>query len=385
MSEIAGEIDLDDVQVDPRAWPDFADGTGRPTREGARLGPSVFAVFLVPDMVDALHLGRPAATVIPLAVAYGLSYLAVWWLVWRWPPHWRLIWVGWLYAVGVACIIAAGPAESAAALGYALSATIVLLPMSMARWIGIATVGGALVAGVIATHRVDWPALLILLLVLISIRTLVRMNRTVEKLRVARSEIRTLAVANERARLARDLHDVLGHSLTTITVKTALARRLVESGADSERVRAELRDTEELSRRALADIRATVSGQRRMSLAAELVAARSALRAAGIEADLPNAVDDVQGRLEEPLAYVLREGVTNVVRHSGARRCTVRLGARWLEVLNDGPADPAAARPVGGFGNGLTGLRERLTAVHGTIEAEARPGGGFRLRAEVPE
>jgi two-component system sensor histidine kinase DesK len=209
------------------------------------------------------------------------------------------------------------------------------------------------------------------------------MNRTVEKLRAARSEIRALAVANERARMARDLHDVLGHSLTTITVKTGLARRLVESGADQERVRAELRDTEELSRRALADIRATVSGQRRMSLAAELVAARAALRAAGIEADLPHAVDDVQAQFEEPLAYVLREGVTNVVRHSGARRCTVRLGPRWLEVVNDGSADPTA--PGVSFGNGLTGLRERLAAVRGTVEAEVRPGGGFRLRAEVPE
>jgi two-component system sensor histidine kinase DesK len=94
-------------------------------------------------------------------------------------------------------------------------------------------------------------------------------------------------------------------------------------------------------------------------------------------------VDDVQAQFEEPLAYVLREGVTNVVRHSGARRCTVRLGPRWLEVVNDGSADPTA--PGMSFGNGLTGLRERLAAVRGTVEAEVRPGGGFRLRAEVPE
>jgi two-component system sensor histidine kinase DesK len=191
-----------------------------------------------------------------------------------------------------------------------------------------------------------------------------------------------LAVANERARLARDLHDVLGHSLTTITVKTALARRLLESGAQSDRVRAELLDTEELARRTLSEVRATVSGQRRVSLAAELVAARAALRAAGIEADLPTSVDNLAPGLAEPMAYVLREAVTNVVRHSGAARCTVRMGDRWLEVADDGP-DPDGAAPVAG--NGLTGLRERLAAVGGTLQVDRAASGGIRLIARVPQ
>jgi two-component system sensor histidine kinase DesK len=151
---------------------------------------------------------------------------------------------------------------------------------------------------------------------------------------------------------------------------------------------AELRDTEELSRRALADIRATVAGQRRVSLAAELVSARAALRAAGIDADLPHAVDDVAAPLHEPLAYVLREGVTNVVRHSGASRCTVRLGPSWLEVRDNGSAAADSSTELGavegGAGNGLAGLSERMAAVHGTIRAGPLPTGGYRLRAEAP-
>jgi two-component system sensor histidine kinase DesK len=267
-------------------------------------------------------------------------------------------------------------------LGFAVSATIILLPLRWAARIGLACVGGAALASWLLQGQVDWQDILILALITVTTLAISRISRLVTRLHAAQAEVRALAVAEERARLARDLHDVLGHSLTTITVKTALARRLLESGAGQERVMEEIRDTEELSRRALADIRATVSGQRRGSLAVELVTARAALRAAGIEADLPRAVDDVAAGLEEPLAYVLREGVTNVVRHSGASRCTVRLGARWLEVVDDGPGP---TEPTAAAGTGLSGLAERMAAVHGTLTAGPLPTGGYRLRAEVAE
>jgi two-component system, NarL family, sensor histidine kinase DesK len=343
-----------------------------------RLGVSMFVLWLVPSSIDAIELARPVLPVVVFSAAYAFSYLAAWWFVRRWTPRRRVAWVVLVYLFGIGYVVAVGSEGALAELGYAIAVTILLLPLGLSRLVGISTIVVGVAAYWVLEHQIAWSDALIMSLVISTLLGVNRMTRTVHKLQSARAEIRALAVANERARLARDLHDVLGHSLTTITVKTGLARRLLESGADIERVRDELRDTEQLSRRALADIRATVSDQRRMSLAAELVVARSALRAAGIEADLPYAVDDVEARLEEPLAYVLREGVTNVVRHSGAGRCAVRLGARWLEVTDNG------AGPSGPAGNGLTGLGERLADVHGTIEAGPLPGGGFRLRAQVP-
>jgi two-component system sensor histidine kinase DesK len=377
------ESDPDDVRVGPLEWPEF-DETDYWSweRVQGRVGASLFTIWLIPTTVEALGLGRPTVPVLTLTVGYGVAYLAVWWLAQGWPPRRRIALVVALFALGIGYQVATGPASSPAVLGFAVSATMILLPLRWAARIGLACVGGATLASWLVQHQVDWQDILILALITVTTLSISRISRLVTRLHAAQAEVRTLAVAEERARLARDLHDVLGHSLTTITVKTALARRLLESGAGQERVMEEIRDTEELSRRALADIRATVSGQRRGSLAVELVTARAALRAAGIEADLPRAVDDVAAGLEEPLAYVLREGVTNVVRHSGASRCTVRLGARWLEVVDDGPGP---TEPTAAEGTGLSGLAERMAAVHGTLTAGPLPTGGYRLRAEVAE
>jgi two-component system, NarL family, sensor histidine kinase DesK len=371
-----------EVRVDPRDWPVFDQHTPRIGQARSRIAAMLFVLFLLPSALQALHAGRPPVLVVLATAVYGLAYLLVWGPVLHWPPRARIAWVVLLYASGSACIVAVGPdAGSLSMLGYALASAILLLPLFWARLLGYATITVGLAVYWVIEHRTVWTEVLVLGLIISTLLGMNQMSRTVAKLNAARSEIRTLAVQGERARMARDLHDVLGHSLTTITVKTALARRLVESGADPERVRAELRDTEELSRRTLGDIRATVSGQRRASLAGELASARAVLRAAGIEADLPQAVDGVDPGAREPLAYALREGVTNVVRHSGAGRCTVRLGPGWVEVRDDG-AGPRDGDAVPG--NGLTGLRERLATVHGTVTAGPGPRGGFRLRAEVP-
>jgi two-component system sensor histidine kinase DesK len=374
----------DAVRVDPRVWPTFERiGHRSQGRRRDRIGASLFLVFLVPNSVQAVHGGASPALVVGVGLAYAVAYLAVWFVAPGWSPSRRVTLVAGLFGLGVGYVVVTFPYSSPAVLGFALSALVVLLPLAWAQPLGMACIGGAVLAGWLVGGRLDWDAVLVLALILVITMTTTRLARLIDKLHAAHAEIRALAVAGERARLARDLHDVLGHSLTTITVKTSLARRLLERGAPPDRVLAEIRDTEELSRRALADIRATVSGERRMSLAAELVSARAALRAAGIEADLPTAVDDVAAPLAEPLAYVLREGVTNVVRHSGARRCTVRLGRHWLEVCDDGSADgSASARPPG---NGLAGLAERMAAVGGTLTAGPLPGGGYRLRAEVPQ
>jgi len=180
-------------------------------------------------------------------------------------------------------------------------------------------------------------------------------------------------VADERNRFARDLHDILGHSLTVITVKAELANRLLD--VDRDRARAELEDVERLSRDALADVRRTVEGYRDLTLPGELARAREALRAAEIEAELPNSTDEVPSELRELFAWTVREGVTNVIRHSGASCCTVRLRPDCVEVRDDGTGPAVDAQP----GSGLVGLRERAAAAGAVLVTRALEPRGFEL------
>jgi two-component system sensor histidine kinase DesK len=200
-------------------------------------------------------------------------------------------------------------------------------------------------------------------------------NRNIEVLAV-REENARLALEDERNRFARDLHDILGHSLTVITVKAELANRLID--VDAERARTELADLERLSRDALADVRRAVEGYRELTLPGELARARTALSAAEIEADLPNSTDDVPSDVRELFAWVVREGITNVIRHSDARRCTVVLSEHEVEVRDDGRGTGTA-----GAGNGITGLRERAAALGGTVITQSLDP-GFSLKVVVP-
>jgi two-component system sensor histidine kinase DesK len=181
-----------------------------------------------------------------------------------------------------------------------------------------------------------------------------------------RRENEQLLLEQERNRFARDLHDILGHSLTVIAVKAELARRLVD--VDNERAMQEIRDLERLSRDALTDVRRAVQGYREITLPGELARARGVLAAAGIEADLPSSADDVAGELRELFAWTIREAVTNIVRHSRARWAEIELSATTLRIANDGVRDDrAGARPEG---SGLVGLRERVQALGGTLTVE---------------
>jgi two-component system sensor histidine kinase DesK len=200
-------------------------------------------------------------------------------------------------------------------------------------------------------------------------------NRNIEVMQV-REENARLALDDERNRFARDLHDILGHSLTVITVKAELANRLLD--LDQDRARAELEDLERLSRDALADVRRAVDGYRDLTLPGELARARTALSAAEIDADLPQSTDDVPTDRRELFAWTVREGITNVIRHSGARRCTVILGEHEVEIRDDGRgAEPATV------GNGLTGLRERAAALGGSVVTQPLEP-GFSLKVVVP-
>lgn len=202
-------------------------------------------------------------------------------------------------------------------------------------------------------------------------------RRSNEELYLSRQEIERMATEQERLRIARDVHDLLGHALTTVTVKAELAARLVER--DPAAARREMVEVAELSRGGLADVRAAVAGYREISLVTELATAREVLRAAGIAAELPASVEQVPRELRELFGWTVREGVTNAVRHSRAQHVRICLQGSGIEVLDDGDGGGHVGPP----GNGLTGLIERAAAHGGRVSTE-RLAPGFRLTVEVP-
>jgi two-component system sensor histidine kinase DesK len=227
-------------------------------------------------------------------------------------------------------------------------------------------------------------------LLMVLIRDLRRRNI---ELTIARAELARLAVAEERERFGRDLHDLLGHSLSVIALKAELAGRLVS--VDPARSAQEVADIETVARAALTEVRDAVGGYRRPTLDGELDGARMALSAAGIECEIRREGTVPDSEAEAVLAWAVREGATNVVRHSTADRCLLRVAAEGdlavVEVVDDGctatsvgdaaDADDAAVARVG---HGLSGLRERVAALHGTMAAGPLAGGGYRLSVEIP-
>jgi two-component system sensor histidine kinase DesK len=188
----------------------------------------------------------------------------------------------------------------------------------------------------------------------------------------ARSEF---ALVAERERVARDVHDVLGHSLTALSVKAELAARLID--IDPERAKAELESIQATARQALAEVRATVGGLRAGNLEAELAAAPRVLADAGVTTTVDGEVADTDPRHRALLAWVLRESVTNVVRHAQARRVVIELGPHGMAVVDDGSGC------TGLEGNGLRGMRERVAGAGGTL-AITRATPGTRVEVGLP-
>jgi two-component system, NarL family, sensor histidine kinase DesK len=216
-------------------------------------------------------------------------------------------------------------------------------------------------------------AIPVVALAMAAVMQVVRANQALAE---ARAEVARLAAENERIRIARDLHDLLGHSLTTITVKAGLARRL--GPTDPAGAVDQIAEVEELCRRVLADVRAAVSGYREVTLASELARGRELLRACGITAHLPTATDVVGPAHQELFGWAVREGLTNVIRHARARSCEVRVSASSVEIIDDGRGSAAPA------GNGLSGLRERAAAAGGGVDAGPVQPAGWRLRVWMP-
>ena len=233
----------------------------------------------------------------------------------------------------------------------------------------------------------------IFLIVVVGIVTalMVRAVLTRRELLAAREEIARLAITAERLRIARDLHDLLGHNLSLIALKSELARRLIS--VSPEQAAVEIGDVEQAARSTLQEVREAVSNYRKPSLANELHAAQEILTAAGIVYQY-GGYETIEGTLSPPvesvLAWAVREGVTNVIRHSRAHHCSISMtqGARQvsIEIVDDGKVAPPAAAtvPVGATSNGLLGLTERVAVFDGVCRAEPQKNGGFRLTVSIP-
>jgi two-component system sensor histidine kinase DesK len=345
--------------------------------------PSIWLVYLT-QTASAVHentSGWGAVVGYAIVVAYAACYLAAIRAAWNESGSRSRFWAIYLTML-VLCA-----AETVFAHQHAFVMFVYLAVITtgrLGRYAGpvvgaLAAVAAFTPALVPSWHTgVDVTWLITIPLVAVAMWAFFGVIRSHAELAAARAEVARLAAENERTRIARDLHDLLGQSLTTITVKAGLARRLADRGEPA-RAAAEIGEVERLSRRTLADVRAAVAGHRAVTLAGELATARELLRAAGILAELPGSVDIVDPSLSELFGWVVREGITNVVRHSRATHCTVTLGPDRVEIVDDGAG--GLANP--GAGTGLVGLRERVAAAGGTVEA--RPlAPGWRLRVQVP-
>ncbi len=259
---------------------------------------------------------------------------------------------------------------------------------AFAPGLGSSRIGLVHVFGVVAAmtvifwfHSLPTPfflmGILIPLLVGISNIYFNEIHKKNAQIKLSQQEVRRLAGKAERERIARDLHDLLGHTLSVMVRKAELARRLVSS--DPARSATEMAEVEDIGRQALAQVREAVSGWRAPELAGEAASARLVLESSGIGAEFDE-IPDIERESGQVLAMVLRESVTNVIRHSGASRCRVefeRNPGEWvMRVRDDGRGGTMSA------GNGIQGMRERLVALGGCLDLEGDRG--CTLTARVP-
>jgi two-component system, NarL family, sensor histidine kinase DesK len=355
--------------------------TRPPTGWRRYLFPSVWLAYLVQIVGDAHTYASGEWAIVGYAVValfagvYAVSLSALW------SGRRARFWVG--YAVLLAAYAIEVPIARNSAAVMLIFVTVLTVGAIRRYAIPIiaayAVVAVGLPALVPGWHRgLDFQWAITLPLVGLAMFAFFEIIKANSALAAARAEVARLAAENERTRIARDLHDLLGQSLTAITVKAGLARRLAGLG-DLDRAGAEIGEVERLSRRSLADVRAAVAGHRDTTLAGELASAREVLRASDITPHLPASVDLVEPALSELFGWVVREGVTNVVRHSRAANCTITLGPTWVEIADDGWGGPDLTG-----GHGLTGLRERVEAAGGTLSTTTTQAPGWRLRVEVP-
>ena len=344
------------------------DSTRPPWERWGWVVAAIWLVFLVYPVIETLEADRPAPVrVLGLALiaAYALVYLVGWSL---WTEHALRIWFTML-----ALLVALTPIIGIEALGltpYLGVFAAVLVPRPWWRW----TTAFSALLPLVSLVGGDFPAFFFLMVwpiigFSVAMRVFAEVDRQSADARAA------LSLVAERERVARDVHDVLGHSLTALSIKAELASRLIE--VDPARAKGELESIQATARQALAEIRATVGGLRAANLEAELDAAPLVLADAGVETQLLGSVADTDPRHRALLAWVLRESVTNVVRHAGARSVVIELGQQGISVTDDGTG------PGPSEGNGLRGMRERVSGAGGTLTLQDA-GPGTRVQVRLP-
>jgi len=284
-------------------------------------------------------------------------------------------------------------------LMYVVVAAAATLPTIPAAW----AVGAvAIVVGTISASRsaanglgAGWQEVIPFVLIGVGMIAVCRLVVTIRELQTAREEIVQLAlaeaVAEERLRFARDLHDLLGHSISSITLKSELAERLLPDAPATLRVAAEVRDIQSIARTALREVREAVAGYRRLTLGEELIGAKEMLESVGIACRIENNVGTLPESVETMLTWTVREGTTNVIRHSRARRCDIRITRDdrvvQVEVSDDGRGLRRAQGESDDLsgGSGLSGLSERIAGFVGaSVESGPRTEGGFLVRVKLP-
>jgi two-component system sensor histidine kinase DesK len=321
----------------------------------------------------------------------------------------RMQWLGLALALAIVLFVVGGPSWLAApAVAAAMCGRFSDTPFP--ALIGAVACSGT---GLILVALHDYPSgdifsvIVIAPLAAVFSYSTARRVETTNMLRRTRAELARTAAAEERLRIARDLHDLLGHSLSLITLKAELAGRVI--GADPDRAAREISELECVARQSLADVREAVAGYRQPDLAAELAAARQLLETAGMTVTIDvTATGGLPQEVDAALAWTVREGTTNVVRHSRATHVSIHASAgpsaAVAEISDDGPAwagddmphvqvgslaptgrlaAVTQARPVLA-GSGLAGLAERVRALGGELAAGAVDGRGFLLRVVVP-
>lgn len=289
--------------------------------------------------------------------------------------------------LGMAVFLAPVNAGTSVFFIYAAAAGAVIRPRRIA--VGVVAASFLLVPAAAFLSVVDFPFVLypylpaMIFVPIIGIANYHQREREDQRARLAmaQDEIERLATIAERERIARDLHDLLGHTLSTITLKSELAAKLLER--DAQRAAKEIADVERISRDALSQVREAVRGYRSSGLEGELANAKLALEAAGIDFDYYFEALDLPATAESALALALREGVTNVVRHSGASKAQVKLEAQGNDgvlVVTDNGSLARDPQPNDG---GLSAMRSRIEALAGSVTLR-RQGGFTVLEVRLP-
>ena len=317
--------------------------------------------------------GAGAAVVTALMLVYGLAFVYCTGIA-LYPQKVRLAWFALCTLLLLGLIPVLGPDVLYMVMFQAMT-HVLLLPW---RWAGPTMVAVCLSVFVLALVLGIYVAAGLAgmgMLMSWGIGYGIRQQLLQEQLEAAQHRNAVLAVAAERERIGRDLHDLVGHSLTSLTISAQLARRLLDT--DPEAAREQLTLIETTVRQALADVRATASGMQHVRAATEIASARTVLSTVGIQAEVPTALPPLHDDLAELFGYVIREGVTNIVRHSRATRAVIHVDESSVTVRDNGIGIPEGADRTG-----LRGLEARVALAGGRLEVRSDET-GTRLHAAV--